>query len=102
MKEQSGYKLELPCSCGIRYNLLRMNYSIFAYAPLRDKRGRDTLGGRNQHIHTAIYKIDSYKNLLYRTRNSTQGSVMAYMGKESLEKVLICIHICTPETNTAL
>ena len=43
MKEQSGCKLELPCLCGIRYNLLWMNYSVFAYASLRDKRGLQQL-----------------------------------------------------------
>ena len=96
MKEQSGCKLELSCLCGIRYNPLWMNYSVFAYAPLRDKRGKDKLGDWNKHIHTTIYKIDSYKNLLYRTGNSTQYSVMAYMGKESLKKVITCIYICTP------
>ena len=47
------------------------------------------------------------KNILYSTGNSTQYSVMAYMGKELLKKVDICICItdslcCTPETNRIL
>ena len=39
-----------------------------------DKGGRDKLGDWDSHIHMAVYKIDN---------NSTQYSVMAYMGKES-------------------
>ena len=56
---------------------------------------------------TLLYiKQISNKNLWYSTGNSTQYSVMAYMGKES-KKVDICICItdslcCTPETNTTL
>ena len=47
------------------------------------------------------------KNLLYSTGNSTQYSVMAYMGKESKERVdtYVCITDSlsyTPETNTIL
>ena len=34
------------------------------------------------HIHTTIYNIDN-KDLLYSTGNSTQYSIMTYMGKES-------------------
>ena len=47
------------------------------------------------------------KDQLYSTGNSTQYSVMAYMGKESKKRVDGCICIteslcCTPETNTTL
>ena len=46
-------------------------------------------GGINWEIgidmYTTIYKIDN-KDLLYSTGNSTQYSVMAYMGKESKKK----------------
>ena len=36
------------------------------------------------YIHTTMYKADDlYKNLLCSTGNSTQNSVMAFMGKES-------------------
>ena len=43
-------------------------------------------------IHSAIYKTDTNKNLLYSPGNSTQCSVMAYMGKESL-KEWTCVYI---------
>ena len=44
--------------------------------------GSDKLGVWDWHIPTTIYKIDN-KDLLYSTGNSTQYSVMTYMGKES-------------------
>ena len=57
-------------------------------------------------ISTLLYiKQKTNKNLLYSTGNSTQYSVMAYMGKESKKRVDICITdslCCTPETNTTL
>ena len=59
-------------------------------------------------IYTVLYiKPKTNKNLLYSTGNSTQYSVMAYMGKESKNRVDICICItdslcCTPKTNTTL
>ena len=34
-------------------------------------------------IHTAIYKTDKQKDLLYNTGNSTQYLVTTYNGKES-------------------
>ena len=47
------------------------------------------------------------KDLLYSTGNSTQYSIMAYMGKEPLKRVDICICITnsvsyTPGTNTTV
>ena len=42
--------------------------------------GRDKLGVWDKCIHTAIYKIID-NNLLYSTGNSTQYSVITYMGK---------------------
>ena len=70
-------------------------------------------GGINWEIGIDIYallyiKQITNKNLLYSTGNSTQYSVMAYMGKESKKKrmdVCICITdslCCTPETKTTL
>jgi len=50
--------------------------------------GRDILEDRDWHIYTAIYRI---YNLSYSTGNSTQYSVMTYMGKESKKRVNICI-----------
>ena len=47
------------------------------------------------------------KDLLYSTGTSPQYSVMVYMGKQSKERVDICIHriyslCCRPETHTTL
>ena len=47
------------------------------------------------------------RDLLYRAGNSTQSSVMTYMGKESEKRVDLCICVtdslcCTAETNTIL
>ena len=62
-------------------------------------------------IYTLLYiKQITNNNLLYSTGNSTQYSVMAFMGKESRKKknrVAICICTtdslcCTPEINTTL
>ena len=45
------------------------------------------------NIHTAIYKIDNQQGpTVYSTGNSTQYSVMTYIGKGS-ERVNICICI---------
>ena len=41
--------------------------------------------------YTTIYRIDN-KNLLYSTRNSTQCSVITYMGKGS-EKEWIYVYV---------
>ena len=70
------------------------------------------MGGINWEIGIGIYtplyiKLITNKDLLYNTGNSTQYSVMTYMGKESKKRVDICIWItdslcCTPETNTTL
>ena len=35
------------------------------------------------------------RNLLYSTRNSTQYSIITYMGKESGKDIYIYIYICT-------
>ena len=60
-------------------------------------------------ICTLLYiKQITNKDLLYSTGNSTQYSVMTYMGKNlKKEWIYIYIHItdslcCTPETNTTL
>ena len=72
------------------------------------KSGRNKLGNWNWHIHTTIYKIYiTNKDLVYVTRNSTQYSVMTYMGKQSKKRLDICIRIndslwCTSETNTTV
>ena len=44
---------------------------------------RDESGDWDGHIHTTTHKIGNYKDLLYSTGNSSQYSVMTYMGKES-------------------
>ena len=69
-------------------------------------------GWTNWEIGIDIYTLQyikqiTNKDLLYSTGNSTQYSVMAYMGKDSRKRVNICICItdslcCTPETNTTL
>ena len=64
------------------------------------------MGDWDRHIHTTIYRTDS-KNLLYRTGNSTQFSVMAFKGKALKKRVGVCVCTtdslcCTPETNIAL
>ena len=38
-----------------------------------------------------VYKTDTNKNLPYSTGNSTQYSVVIYMGKESKKRMVICI-----------
>ena len=48
----------------------------------RGEGGSDKLENWDLHVHTTIYKITN-KDLLYSSGNSTQYSVMAYMGKES-------------------
>ena len=54
------------------------------------------VGGINWKIetdtHTPIYKIDN-KDLLYSGGNSTQCSVVTYMGKKSREKKGIYVYI---------
>ena len=47
------------------------------WLPKGKGRDRDKLGGSDQHIYTAIYKIVN-KDLLYSTGNSTQHSVITY------------------------
>ena len=61
-------------------------------------------------MNTLLYiKQITNKDLLYSTGNSTQYSVMTYMGTESKKKEWIYVYIyitdslcCTPETNTTL
>ena len=68
-------------------------------------------GGVNWEIGVGIYtllyiKQITYKSLPYSTGNSTQNSVMSYIGKASLKKrvdICICVNespCCTHETNT--
>ena len=65
--------------------------------------GRDKL--EDWDIYTLLYiKQITNKDLLYSTENSTQYSVMTYVGKES-EKGGICLTdllSCTAEINTTL
>ena len=65
---------------------------------------RDKLKDWDWERHTTIKSITN-KNLRCSRGNSTQYSVMVYMGKESLKRVHIGMCItnslcCTPETNT--
>ena len=53
------------------------------YSYQGEGRRRDKLGGWDQQIHTAMYKIGNQKDLLCRTRNYKQYFVIAYKGKES-------------------
>ena len=48
--------------------------------------GKDKLEDWDWYIHINIYKIDN-KELLYSTGNSTQYSIMAYMGKNLKKSV---------------
>ena len=69
-------------------------------------------GGINWEIgigtYTLLYiKEITNKDLLYSSGNSTQYSVMTFMGEESKKRQDICICItdslcCTPDTNTTL
>ena len=69
-------------------------------------------GGINWEFGIDIYpllyiKLLTNKNLLYSTGNSTQYSVMTYIGIEYKKRVDICICItdslrCTAETNITL
>lgn len=58
-----------------------------------------------EHIHTAIYKIETNKDLLYSTGNSAVFCNV-YMGKVSKERVGVCIVsdslCCAIESNTAI
>ena len=70
------------------------------------------MGGMDWEIGTDMCTVlyigyITNKSLLCSTGNSTQYSVVAYMGKESLKKVDMCMCVadllcCIPETNAAL
>ena len=47
-----------------------------------EQKGRDKLEDWDRHIYTTIYKQITNKDLLYSSGNSSQYSVMTYMGKE--------------------
>ena len=54
-------------------------------------------------IYTTIHKIGNQQGPVYSTGNSTQNSVITYMGKESGKKMDKCICInepfcCTPKS----
>ena len=76
-----------------------------------DTKGENWLGGggvMNWEFGIDIYTVLYIKYItnkdLYSTGNSTEYSVMAYMGKES-KRVDICITdslCCTPETDITL
>jgi len=44
-------------------------------------------------MYVTVYKMDSNKNLLYSTGNSTQYSVLTYMGIEFFKRVNV--YLCT-------
>ena len=44
------------------------------------------------HIHTEVYGMMANGDLLYSTGNSTQYSVIIYVGKES-EREWLCVHV---------
>ena len=75
------------------------------------QRGKERWGGIKWEIGIDICTLPyiewiTTKALLYSTGSSTQQSVMAYMGKESLKKKVGYMHMynicCTVETNTTL
>ena len=45
--------------------------------------GKDGLGVGDWHMHTIVYRVEVNGDLLYSPGNSTQYSVINYMGKES-------------------
>ena len=45
--------------------------------------GRDGQEVWDRHVHTAVFKMENEQGPTVSMRNSTQYSVMAYMGKES-------------------
>ena len=58
-------------------------YGKKLWLPRGEGVGGDKLGNWDRHIHTTTCKQIIDNKLLYSTRNSTQQSVMSYMGKES-------------------
>lgn len=70
----------------------------------------DKSGVSDWHTYTIIYKITN-KDLLYRTHNYTQYSLINYKRKSEKEYICIYIHIytyiyeslcCIPEANITL
>ena len=58
------------------------------------KYNKDRLGGWDCHKHTMVYGMDGQWNgdLLYSTGNSTQYSVISYMGKNLNKNG--CVYMC--------
>ena len=55
----------------------------------KGERGKtDKLGVCDRQIHTTLHKIIS-KDLLHNAGNSTQNSVITYMGKESEKHTML-------------
>ena len=59
-------------------------------------RGKDKSGDWDWHMYVTIYKMDNNKNLLYSTGNSTQYSVLTYMGIEFFKRVNV--YLCNWST----
>ena len=63
-------------------------------APLHDLRFSNGKWEIGMDIYTLLYiKKITNKDLLYSTGNSTQYSVMVYMGKESKKKKCIYVYV---------
>ena len=54
--------------------------------------GRDGLGVWDWHVYTEVYGTISQKGPAIDTENSTQYSMIIYMGKES-ERMNMCVHM---------
>ena len=58
--------------------------------------GRDGLGVRESHVHTEVYGMMDNGDLLYSTENSTQYSMIIYVGKNQKENG--CVYKCNSIT----
>ena len=53
---------------------------------------RDGLGVWDWHMDNEVYEMTGQRNLLYLTENSTQYSVIIYVGKY-YEREWMCVHV---------
>ena len=94
----------IGCRCGLDLALLWLWHRPAAVAPIQPlawelpyatdaalKRKKQKTKQKKNHIHSTTYTIIN-KDLLYNIGNSTQHSVLTYMGKES-EKEWIYVYV---------
>ena len=55
--------------------------------------GRDGLEVWDWHVHNYVYGMIGQQGPAYSTENSTQYSVIVYVGKES-DRGWICVYVC--------